>query len=453
MITDPTKPSERAVLTLLFIGVLMGALDIAIVAPALPALRTAFAVDERSIAWVLTSYVLCNLIGTTVMATLSDARGRRSIYVLAVSIFVAGSLIVALAPSFTFVLAGRAIQGFGAGGIFPVATAVIGDMIPLARRGRALGLIGAVFGVAFLVGPLIGGVLLLVGWPFLFLINLPIGIYVILRARVLLPAARHEHRRHIDVRGLILLSAALFSLAFALNRIDAAQRAWPFLLVFFVLAPLFWLHERTVRDPIVRPALFRSRQVAIASALALGSGLSEAAIVFVPALLVAAFGVTASRASFMLLPIVLALAIAAPISGRALDRFGSRIVVIIGCALIGTGMLLVGALQPTIPSFYIAGVVIGVGLAALLGSSLRYVMLNEAPPTQRGAVQGILTLFTSTGQLLGAAAVGAIVASRQGSMEGYHTAYDMIGIFMLLLAAISFALKSRKSELASLNPN
>lgn len=453
MISDPAKPAERAVLTLLFIGVLMGALDIAIVAPALPALRTAFGVDERSIAWVLTSYVLCNLIGTTVMGTLSDARGRRSIYMLAVSIFVAGSLVVALAPSFAVVIAGRAIQGFGAGGIFPVATAVIGDMIPLARRGRALGLIGAVFGVAFLVGPLIGGVLLLVGWPFLFLINLPIGIYVIMRARGLLPAARHEHRRRIDVRGLLLLSAALFSLAFALNRIDAAQRAWPFLLAFFVLAPLFWLNERTVRDPIVRPALFRSRQVAIASALALGSGLSEAAIVFVPALLVAAFGVTASRASFMLLPIVLALAIAAPISGRALDRFGSRVVVIIGCALIGTGMLLVGALEATIPSFYTAGVVIGVGLAALLGSSLRYVMLNEAPPTQRGAAQGILTLFTSTGQLLGAAAVGAIVASRQGSMEGYHAAYDMIGIFMLLLAMISFALKSRKSELASLNLN
>src|SRR5437762_436543 len=147
-----TRPQdESAILGLLFVGVLMAALDIAIVAPALPALRSAFHVDERSIAWVLTAYVLCNLIGTPIMATLSDARGRRPIYILAVSLFAVGSLVVALARTYGVLMAGRALQGFGAGGIFPVASAVIGDIIPLERRGRALGLIGAVFGVAFLI--------------------------------------------------------------------------------------------------------------------------------------------------------------------------------------------------------------------------------------------------------------------------------------------------------------
>ena len=442
-------------LGLLFVGVLMAALDIAIVAPALPAIRTAFGVDERAVAWVLTAYILCNLIGTPVMATLSDARGRRSIYTLAVALFAAGSLVVALANRFDVLIAGRALQGFGAGGIFPVATAVIGDVVPIDRRGRALGMIGAVFGVAFLIGPLLGGVLLLAGWPLLFLINLPIAAFVIARSQKLLPAVPTAVRRGVDVFGLGLLSVALFTLAIGLNGIDAGHfsttfdRVWPFLTVAAVAFPVFWWRERLAREPVIRPELFQSRQIVIASGLALGAGLSEAAIAFVPALMVTAFQVTSSRAAFMLLPIVLAMAVGAPLSGRLLDRHGARVVVMAGCALIGAGMILVGVLVPAVPSFYGAGIVIGLGLAALLGSSLRYVMLNEAPRDQRGAAQGILTLFTSVGQLLGAAAVGALVASHGGALAGYDLAFEAVGSFMLVLAVAAVALKKRGAELAT----
>ena len=129
--------------------------------------------------------MLFNLVSTPLMAKLSDSFGRRSIYVMDVTIFAAGSLVVAFAPSFAFVLIGRAIQGLGAGGIFPVASAVIGDTFPPEKRGRALGLIGAVFGLAFLIGPILGGVLLLAGWRWLFLINLPIAAVVIVMALAL----------------------------------------------------------------------------------------------------------------------------------------------------------------------------------------------------------------------------------------------------------------------------
>jgi len=453
--TNGDARAQRRILGLLFLGVLMGALDIAIIGPALPALREAFGIDERAAAWTLTVFVLCNLIGTPIMAKLSDARGRRSVYALAVSIFAAGSLLVALSCTFPMLIAGRVVQGLGAGGIFPVATAVIGDVFPVERRGRALGLIGAVFGLAFLLGPIVGGVLLIFGWPFLFLVNLPVAAVVIAGALRLLPATGSGAGRSVDAPGMVLLSALLFSLAYGLNRIDAAGAGlaapdvWPFLLAAAVLAPAFWLHESRTRDPLMRPGLFRSRQVAIASAVAVGSGLGEASVAFVPALLVAAFGVTTSQASFMLVPIVIAMAIGAPVSGRLIDRVGSRAVVVAGTAAIGAGMLVVASARPTLGLYYVAGTMIGLGMASLAGSALRYVMLNEAPAEERGAAQGILTLFTSTGRLVGAALVGALVASRAGGVDGYAHAFRVIGIVMLALAALSLGLKPRREELAT----
>ena len=205
-------------LGLLFLGVLMAALDIAIVGPALPAIRTAFGVSERATAWVFTIYVLLNLVGTPLMAKLSDTFGRRSIYVLDVALFAAGSLLVAIAPNFGVLLLGRAIQGLGAGGIFPVASAVIGDTFPPEKRGSALGLIGAVFGIAFLIGPIIGGLLLMVGWQWLFLVNLPLAALVIALSLRLLPATRPPEQRRFDWAGMLVLSAMLGALAYGLNR-------------------------------------------------------------------------------------------------------------------------------------------------------------------------------------------------------------------------------------------
>lgn len=168
--------TRNKLLLVLFLGVLMGALDIAIVAPALPSIQNFFKVGDRILAWTFSIYVLFNLISTPLMAKLSDTFGRRSIYTLDVSLFAMGSLIVALSPAnlFAMLLFGRALQGFGAGGIFPVASAVIGDTFPPEKRGGALGLIGAVFGLAFLVGPILGGIVLTVtGWQWLFIIIYP----------------------------------------------------------------------------------------------------------------------------------------------------------------------------------------------------------------------------------------------------------------------------------------
>src|SRR5512138_2193146 len=133
----------------------MGALDIAIVGPALPAIRGTFDVGARALPWVFSAYVLFYVVGTPLLATRSDRRGRRVVFVQSLVLFAVGSLVVAGAQSYAMLLAGRAVQAFGAGGLFPVAAAVIADTVPLERRGRVLGLIGATFGVAFLLGPLL----------------------------------------------------------------------------------------------------------------------------------------------------------------------------------------------------------------------------------------------------------------------------------------------------------
>jgi len=172
-------------------------------------------------------------------------------------------------------------------------------------------------------------------------------------------------------------------------------------------------------------------------------------VVFVPALAVAAFGVTTSTASFMLLPAVVAMGIGAPLFGRMLDRLGSRTVVLLATGMLSAGMLVVGSLAINRPTFYLAAILTGLGLAGLLGASLRYVMLNEAPAAERAAAQGALTLFTSAGQLLGGATVGAVAASRGGGVPGYQAAYLLVGVVALGLTLLALGLKRRGEEMAT----
>ena len=449
---------KNKVLWILFFGVLMAALDIAIVGPALPAIKTAFGVDERSLSWVFNVYVLMNLIGTPLMAKLSDRYGRRSVYVFDLALFAAGSAIVMLAPAFSFVIIGRAIQGLGAGGIFPVAAAVIGDTFPPEKRGGALGLIGAVFGLAFIVGPLVGGLLLLAGWHWIFAINLPIALVVGLLAWQALPTARHAVQTSFDWAGMATLTVLLGSLAFGLTQIDATDWAgslsswlvWPFLALAFVLLPVFMRVERRADDPILRPGLIATRQLRLASGIAFGSGLGEVAVLFLPSLAVAAFAVSESRASFMLLPLVVALFIGSPVAGRLLDKVGSRAVIIGGTALLTAGMLLLWLFGASLVIYYVAGVLVGLGLSSLLGAPIRYIMLNEVSVDDRAPAQAVATVFTSVGQLVGAASVGAVAASMGGAVAGYSAAYLTIGVISLILTVLAFGLKSRAAELATM---
>jgi EmrB/QacA subfamily drug resistance transporter len=449
------EKQRNRVLLVLFMGVLMGALDIAIVGPALPAIQTEYGVDTRGLAWIFNIYVLFALVGTPLMAKLSGRFGRRGIYILAVSLFGAGSILIAAAADYRLLLVGRAIQATGAGGIFPVAAAVIGDTFPQDKRGSALGLVGAVFGLAFLIGPLLAGVLLrYASWHWLFLINIPIAIILAAAAARLLPSTRAATPRRFDVAGMLLLSILLAALAFAITGLDPGRPLLGLttpassgaLLTAILLLPVFWSVEKRAADPVVAPVLLRSKQMRVAGMLAIGTGVTESGTVFVPALAVAGLGMTEYQASFWMMPAVIAMMVGSPLAGRLLDRMGSRIIVQAGLFLTTLGILIFGLAGTVFIWFVVAQVLAGLGLAALLGAPLRYVVLNEATPDQRGAAQGLLTVVLSVGQLLGAAIVGAIAASRGSNAHGYQQAFLVVSGIMALTFLVGFGLKSRVAE-------
>ncbi len=456
-----TPSSRNRLLALLFFGVLMAAMDIAIVGPALPAIRQAFGVTDRQVIWVFVAYLLLNLIGTPLMAKLSDRFGRRNIYVLDVSLFALGSVVVALAPTLPIVIVGRGLQGFGAGGIFPVASAVIGDTFPPERRGRALGLIGMVFGIAFMIGPILGGLLLRFGWQMLFWGPLPFALVLIPWAWKELPPAGDGAHAGLDWAGLAVLSALLTALAWGLNHLETERLAasarstqvWPFLVAAAALLPLLAWIEHRAADPLIRPSLLGSWQQRLAGALAFGAGVLEGATVFYPSTAVEAFGVRPHTASLMLLPMVLALAVGAPAFGRLLDAWGSKRVVALGTALVAAALAVIGLPPLTRFTFYLSGLLTGLGLSALLGAPLRYIMLNEAPASERASAQGLISILTKIGQMLTGALVGAVAASFGGGVQGYQAAFRVLLLVALILALLAVGLKSRQAEQATLLPS
>jgi multidrug resistance protein len=435
----------------------MGALDLAIIGPALPAIQADLGIDTRALAWIFNIYVLFQLVGAPLMAKLSDRFGRRAIYVLNLALFGIGSLTLAVTSSFEVLLIGRAIQGLGAGGIFPVASAVIGDTFPPEKRGSTLGLLGAVFGIAFLIGPILGGVLLRFSWHWLFLINLPIVLLLIWQALRLLPGSGVSTPKPFDGAGALLLSAVLGSVAIVFTEIDSSHLVAsltslpvaPFAVLVIVLAPVFWRVERVAADPIIPPRLLGSLQMRLTVAIAVGTGTLEAGSAFFPALAVAALGVTDYNASLLMLPSVLATTVGAPLMGRLLNVLGSRSIIQLGLACVAIGTLLYALTTLTITLFVVGGIIGGFGFSALLGAPLRYIVLNEALPADRGTAQGLLTVFLAVGQLSGAALIGGVAASQGGGTPGYQLALLILGGLTALLAVAGFGLKSRAIEKAT----
>ncbi|MEL7671942.1 MFS transporter [Methanobacterium sp.] len=449
---------RNRILALLFVGVFMGALDIGIVGPVLPAVKSFFAVNDRAVSWIFTIYILFFMIGTPLMAKISDVYGRRNIYIIDIFLFAAGSVITAFSSSFEIMILGRAIQGFGAGGIFPVASAFIGDTFPPEKRGSALGIIGSVFGLSAIFGPILGGLLLNYGWQWLFIINIPIAAGIIAAGYFILPKTKRKWVSGFDWYGTLVLGILVASLAFGVNQIDSSNfteslkslYVWPFLLCSIALLPVLWRIEKGAEDPVIQINLLKNREVRLATGISIGSGLSQVAIIFLPSFAVISLSLSTSTASLMILPLVITMAISAPLVGKLLDKFGSKKVMFTGSFILIAGLFILSFFAYSFYIFILAGLILGVGLITIIGAPLRYIMLSESPEKYRASGQALININASAGQLVGGALVGGIIASKGGTYAGYEFAYIAVGIAAVIMLFLTVGLKGRLEQVKTM---
>jgi MFS family permease len=349
---------------------------------------------------------------------------------------------------------GRAIQGIGAGGIFPVANAFIGDIFPPERRGGALGILSSIWGVSFVLGPILGGLLLNHGWQWLFIINIPVAVIVIIASLYILPKTDRNRMINFDWLGIITLSVLVSSLAYGINQINTnnflvsitSLQVWPFLILAAVLLPVLWKVEEAAQDPLIQVDLFKSKEVKLITSIMVGTGLVQASTIFVPVFVIVALSFSITNASLMLLPIVLTMAIGGPIIGRLLDRYGSRNIMFTGTFIMIIGLFILSIFSKSFYLFVIGEILIGIGMSTAIGSPPRYIMLIESPPKERAAGQGLINIITSGGQLIGGALIGAVIGSYAGNLIGYQLAYLLIGFVAIFMTILTIGLKSKKEQ-------
>ena len=352
------------------------------------------------------------------------------------------------------VLLGRAIQGVGAGGIFPVANAFVGDIFPPEKRGGALGILSSVWGLSGVLGPVLGGLLLDYGWKWLFIINIPICLVVFLGSLYILPRSQENPEAEFDWPGIIVLGLLVSLLAYGINQIDTSHflssllsfSVWPFIVLSLILVPVLLKVEMNSRDPLIQIGLFTSKEVKLTSGFMIGTGLIQASTIFIPSLVIVALAFSSSDASLMLIPVVLTMGIGAPIIGRLLDKVGSRNIMFPGTIIMAIGLFLLSIFPTSFYIFIFASVLVGVGMSTAIGSPPRYIMLVESPPEQRAAGQALINIITSGGQLIGGALIGAVIGSYAGELIGYEYAFLVMGVVAILMTILTVGLKSKEEQ-------
>jgi len=449
---------DALLLLTLALGVFAGALDAGILSPALPALTRDFGAAPRDSAWTFTLYLVADVVAIPVMSKLSDVYGRRPIYIWCLAIFALGSALAIAAPTFGVFLTARAVQAIGAGGIFPIATAAIADRVPPERRGSALGLLGAVWGLAAIVGPNVGGLIThFLSWHWIFAVNIPFALVVIVMARRTVPAAAARKRGPLDVAGIAALSLGLLGVMLALTRLDPSAPVVSntvviggLLLALVALAALTQI-ERRAAEPVIAPDLFSTRQLAVTYALEIVIGTLEASLFFMPAALVASLGVNAAVAGALAAIGALVFVVAIPLAGRALDTFGSRAVLIAGASLTALGLALFAAELTSLWIAPLAIAIAGLGFGALLGAPTRYIISNEVPAERRATAVGLLSIFLIVGMIAGGSLAGGLIGADIASIAGYRLAYEVFAGLAVCaaLGALRLASHARERRLAT----
>ena len=396
---------------------LLAALDQTIVSTALPKIVSDLG-GLSQYSWVFTAYMLATTVTVPLYGKLGDKYGRRPLFLGAIAIFLVGSALCGLAQNMTELVVFRAVQGLGAGGLFPLAMATVGVIVPPRDRGRYQGLIGAVFAAASIVGPAVGGFIVdNASWRWVFYVNLPVGGIALLVIAVTMPrrATRQEHS--IDWLGAALLAAGTAALLLGLVW---GGREYPWLSVEVlgalaaaaVLVALFALVERRVAEPILPFELLRSPVVSASVACMLLVGMAMfGTIAFVPLFVQGVIGTSATSSGVVLTPLMLGAVGMSMVSGQWVSRTGRyRPNAIVGPIILGAGMLLLWRMSPATTSGEAARdmVVAGIGLGLMMPVFVLSVQ-NSVPIRSIGIATALTQFGRSIGATLGVTLMGVIV--------------------------------------------
>ena len=401
----------------IMLALLLAALDQTIVATALPRIITDLG-GLRSYSWVITGYVLAMAVTVPLYGKLGDIYGRRRLYIVAISIFLLGSALCGLAQSLDQLIVFRVVQGMGAGGLFALALATIGAIVPPRDRGRYQGLIGATFAAGSILGPALGGLIVdNASWRWIFYVNLPVGALALAVIAIAIPKRTQRREHSLDLFGAALLAIA--TSGFLVGLVWGGQE-YPWVSVevigAFVIAAIavsvFIFVERHAEEPIL-PFEFLRRPVVAAAVASIG--LSAMAMVgtiaFVPLFVQGVIGTSATSSGVVLTPFMLGAVTASALSGQWISRTGRyRPNALVGPVVLGTGLFLLSTMDTSTTNARAASymVIAGVGLGLMMQVFVIAIQ-NQVPLRAIGSATALGQFTRSIGATLGVTMMGVIV--------------------------------------------
>jgi EmrB/QacA subfamily drug resistance transporter len=410
----------RPIFAALMLVLLLASLDQTIVSTALPTIVGDLG-GISHLSWVVTAYLLAATITGPLYGKFGDLYGRKKVLQTAIVIFLLGSALCGLSQSMAQLIAFRALQGLGAGGLMVVTLAVVGDIIPPRDRGRYQGYFGAVFGVSTVIGPLLGGFFVdNLSWRWIFYVNLPIGALA-LAVIAFAFHTRETHTRHtIDYLGAALLAGALASIVL-FTSLGGTTWAWrsplviALILLSVVLVPAFVWAEARASEPILPLELFRNQTFTMTSIIGFIVGFALfGAITYLPLYLQVTKGSTPTVSGLQLTPLMAGVLVTSILSGQLISRLGRyRMFPIMGTALMAVAMFLLSRLEAGTSTFVAAvfATILGLGLGMVM-QVLVLAVQNSVEPAKMGVATSGSTLFRQIGGSIGVAVFGSIFANR-----------------------------------------
>ena len=392
----------------------MAGLDNGIVSSSLTTLTHAFGVTASWGAWMITIYTLGLAVSVPIMAKLSDRYGRKLMFLIAVVLFGLGSMSVALSGAFWMVLSSRVLESLGAGGIFPIASGYIVATIPVDRQGRALGMVGGMNGIAAVIGPNVGSLILGVtgDWHWLFWINVPIAAILLLMGQTRISESRAESQGRLDMGGILLLSAGVLSLMYGLTNLHGANLAqsfrapdvYGFTLVGLVLLAIFWGYEKAVerrgKNTLVPMSLLQRPELRWTLAGGFASGVILASVIFLPAFVQTVLGWPSTQAGYWFTPLALFSGVGAMGGGAFMDRRGPIVTLASGFGIAALGAALFPIWVGSTWQMVVASSLLGLGIGTTLGAPLNF-LITENESEEKATALGFLSLVREIGLTLG----------------------------------------------------